>query len=450
MRLARRTFLASALVSVAAPAVLRVARADVPQFTFKLHHPFSSVSSGHDGFLAPWTRQIEAQSDGRIRIDIFPSMQLGGQPAQLFDQVRDGLADIVWALPRDMPGRFPKIEAFELPFVPSRRALVSSKAIEDYGRATLMDEFRDFHPICFSCSDRGVLHVSRPVNTLDDIKGLRLHVQTRFTGAAVHALGAHAVPMPSAQLPMAIAQHVVDGCVDPWDMAPALKLSDAFKAHTDFADLSLSTTTFVLAMNKSAYDRLPRDLKAVIDDNSGQHAAGMAGTMWDLAATAAADMAIQRGDTIATLLPASVAHWRAATEPVLDSWSRQMKEHRVDGGKLIANARTLLAKYADEPMPHQPRPQASAPADAEINPTAKIESPAAAPAAKSAPKPASAPAVKSAPTAAPAPPIAKPAPATASAVPMAPPAHAVAPSPPPRVKPRPAIKPPPKVLNIPL
>src|ERR1700691_1133748 len=113
MSVARRTFLASTLVSLAAPAVARLARADAAQFTFKLHHSFSSVSSAHDRFLVPWARQVEAQSAGRIRIDLFPSMQLGGQPAELFDQARGGFADIVWTMPSETPGRFSKIELFE-------------------------------------------------------------------------------------------------------------------------------------------------------------------------------------------------------------------------------------------------------------------------------------------------------------------------------------------------
>ena len=249
-----------------------------------------SVSSAHDKFLAPWARQVEAQSGGRIRIDLFPSMQLGGAPADLFDQARDGVVDIAWAQPSNTPGRFPKIEAFELPFVPSRRALVSSKAVEDYARANLADEFREVHPICFSCSDRGVLHANRPVRTIEEMRDLRLHVQTRFAVEAVHWLGAVAVPMPSAQLPLAITQHVIDGCIDPWDMVPTFKLNDLLKTHTEFSDSSLSTTTFVLAMNKAAYDKLPRDLKTVIDNNSGQPAATIAGAMWDVQAAAVVDM----------------------------------------------------------------------------------------------------------------------------------------------------------------
>jgi TRAP-type C4-dicarboxylate transport system substrate-binding protein len=474
MRVARRTFLASTMASVAAPAVMRIALADAPQFSLKLHHAFSAVSSAHDKFLAPWARQVEAQSGGRIRIDLFPSMQLGGAPADLFDQARDGVVDLAWAQPCNTPGRFPKIEAFELPFLPSRRALVSSKAVEDYARANLADEFREVHPICFSCSDRGVLHANRPVRTIEEMRDLRLHVQTRFAVQAVHWLGAIAVPMPSAQLPLAIAQHVIDGGIDPWDMVPTFKLNDLLKTHTEFSDSSPSTTTFVLAMNKATYDKLPRELKTVIDNNSGQPAATTAGAMWDVQAAAVVDMVGGRGDPITTLLPEAVVRWRKATEPVIDAWLKDMKEHKVDGGKLLANARALLAKYANEPEPQPAQPaREPQPAEAKAEPTTppKVEATSSTPTpstptpAKPAVKPtvsATTPAAQAtpAPTAAapspapavkPAAPTVQPAPATASVTPAPTPAPAVpsaaAPAPPP--PPAPVASPPPAAAPTP-
>jgi TRAP-type C4-dicarboxylate transport system substrate-binding protein len=368
----RRTFLASTAVSLAAPAFVRTALGDTPHFTFKLHHALSSVSSAHVNFLVPWARAVEAQAGGRIRIDIFPSMQLGGQPVELFDQARDRIADIVWTKPSEAPGRFPRIELFELPFVPPRRALVGSKAIADFAADDLKDEFREVHPICFSCADRGILHTGRPVESVDDVKGLRFDVRTRFAGEAMQALGARALLVPSAQLPMAITHHVVDGCVVPWTMAPALKLYDLLKIHTDFAEYSLSTTTFVLVMNKAAYESLPADLKKVIDDNSGQIAAGMAGTMWDLQAGVVLDTVNRRGDSITTVAPEAVASWRKATEPVVDAWLKQMKARKIDGEKLLASARSLFDKYANEPEPQPPRPpQQPVEAKADTNPAEK-------------------------------------------------------------------------------
>ena len=385
MRLARRAFLASVMASAAGPVVLRLARAAAPQVTLKLHHFFSSVSSGHEKFLAPWARTVEAESGGRIRIDIFPSMQLGGAPAQLFDQARDGVADIVWAVPSQTPGRFAKIETFELPFLPSRRALVNSRAIEDYAAANLRDEFGEIHPICFSCRDHGVVHARRAIRSIADLKGLRLHVLNRLTAESVQALGARGVTVPIPQVPMALASHVIDGCLDPWDVVPSLRLSDLLKFHTDFAESSLCTSTLVLAMNKATYQRLPRDLKTVIDSNSGQAAAGMAGAMWDLEAKAVADMVRERGQAVTMLTAEEVGHWRKATEPVIGTWLKQMKERKLNGGKLIANARALLAKYANEPEPQPPQPQQPPQTRAEATAMPKVEAPAAVPAVKRAP-----------------------------------------------------------------
>jgi TRAP-type transport system periplasmic protein len=354
MRLARRKLLTALVASLAAPAIARLARADGPQVTLKLHHYFAAVSGAHERFLAPWARKVETESGGRIRIDIFPSMQLGGAPAQLFDQARDGLADIVWAMPASTPGRFARIEVFELPFLLSRRALTNSKAIDDYAAANLQDEFREIHPICFSCRDHGIVHANRTVRSIEDLRGLKVHVTNRLGGETMHALGAHGVMVPTPQVPMALAGHVIDACLDPWDVVPSLRLNELLKQHTDFAESGLTTAAFMLAMNKAAYERLPRDLKTVIDNNSGQAAAGMAGAMWDLDAKAVSDLARGRGDAITLLGADDVARWRKATEPVIVAWQKQMKERKLDGGKLIAAVQASLSKYAAEPEPQPP------------------------------------------------------------------------------------------------
>jgi TRAP-type transport system periplasmic protein len=360
--LARRAFLASLAASIAAPAILRQAAADAP-IALKLHHSFSAVSGAHARFLVPWARKVESESQGRIRVDIFPSMQLGGSPAHLYDQVREGMTDLAWLLPGNTPGRFAKIEVFELPFIPSRRALVNSRALQDYAPANLADEFDAVRPVCFSCRDHGIVHANRTVKSIEDLKGLRLHVPNRLARETVHALGGEGISIPSPQLPMAIAGHVIDGCLDPWDLVPSLRLDNLLKDHTDFAESSLSTATFVLAMNKTSYERLPSELKAVIDANSGQAVAGMAGTMWDLEARAVADLVSGRGEQITVLDAEDVVRWRKATEPVIGLWLKEMRARKIDGENLIAMANTLLAKYADEPEPQPPQPARPEPAE---------------------------------------------------------------------------------------
>jgi hypothetical protein len=240
---------------------------------------------------------------------------------------------------------------------------VNSRALQDYAAANLADEFADVRPICFSCRDHGIVHAKRAIKTISDLKGLRLHVPHRIARETIHALGGEGISIPSAQLPMAIAGHVIDGCLDPWDLVPSLRLDNLLKEHTDFAESSLSTATFVLAMNKATYERLPGELKAVVDANSGQAAAGMAGTMWDVEARAVAELVGGRGDPINVLTAEDIVSWRKATEPVIGLWLKEMRARKIDGADLVASANTLLAKYADEPEPQPPKPARPEPAE---------------------------------------------------------------------------------------
>jgi hypothetical protein len=189
---------------------------------------------------------------------------------------------------------------------------------------------------------------------------------------------------------------VIDGCLDPWDLVPSLRLDNLLKEHTDFAESSLSTATFVLAMNKATYGRLPGELKTVIDANSGQAAAGVAGTMWDVEARAVADLVGGR-DPITVLAAQDIVSWRKATEPVIGSWLKEMRARKIDGAELIAAANTLMAKYADEPEPAPPKPARPEPAEpvasaqppqakADVPELPKADSPVASPVVKPAPK----------------------------------------------------------------
>jgi TRAP-type transport system periplasmic protein len=348
MRFHRRQFLKFAGAAVAAPAISRSALGQTPQVTLKLHHFLPPVSNGHSKLLAPWAKKVEADSGNRIKIDLYPSMQLGGTPPQLFDQARDGVADIVWTLPGSTPGRFPRIEVFELPFIVNKKAVPNAKAVQDFYAANLRDEFKEVHPICLWAHDAGLVHANKQVKTLDDMKGLKLRAPTRLAGEALKALGANGIPMPIPQVPEALAQKVLDGCVVPWEVVPAIKVHELVKFHTDIGGSpTLYTATFVLAMNKPKYESLPADLKKVIDDNSGQYAATLAGKMWDDQAVVVEDMVKKRGNTITVLDKAEVARWEKATQPVTEAWLKQAKDKGLNGEKLLADAKALLAKYAN-------------------------------------------------------------------------------------------------------
>ena len=341
---ARRNLMASAAAALAAPAFARLASAQTPQAVLKLHHFLAPTSNAHVRFIAPWARKVEKESGGRIRIDLFPSMHLGGTAAQLYDQARDGIADIVWTLPGLTPGRFPRIEVFELPFVANQRAVANAQAVQALYEAHLRDEFRDVHPLCLWAHDQGVIHSSKPVNALTDMKGLRLRAPTRLMTEALKAAGANGIQMPITQVPDALSLRAIDGCVAPWEVIPALKLGDVVKFHTEFeGSPTFYTATFILAMNRKRYETLPADLRKVMDENTGMPLARAAGRMWDDLAVRVEDDIKSRGNTIVRVDRAEAERWQKATQPVIDAWLKASK--KIGGEKLLADAKALLAKY---------------------------------------------------------------------------------------------------------
>ncbi|MEL3892388.1 TRAP transporter substrate-binding protein [Ferrovibrio sp. MS7] len=351
MGIGRRRFLtlagAAAVASplVGSPMVIRNARAQA-QVTLKLHHFLPAVSNVHTKLWTPWAKKLEAESGGRLKVDIFPAMQLGGAPPQLFDQARDGVADLVWTLPGNTPGRFPGVEVFELPFVAAKRGIANAQATQEFYETYLREEFKEVHPIVVWSHDGGLIHASKPVKTMEDLKGMKLRSPTRFAGEALKALGATGIPMPIPQLPEALAQKVLDGCVIPWEVVPAVKVHELVKNHIEIpGSPTLYTATFILAMNKAKYASLPADLKQILDANSGQALAKLAGEMWDNEGVAVADMVRKRSNSITAISADEAARWRKATQPVIDDWIKAMKDKGVDGGKMLEHARALVAKY---------------------------------------------------------------------------------------------------------
>jgi TRAP-type transport system periplasmic protein len=345
MTVSRRKFLAASSAAIAAPAIARPALAQA-QVTLRLHHFLPPMSNPHQKFLTPWARKVEADSQGKLKIDIFPSMQLGGTPPQLYDQAKDGVVDIVWTLPGNTPGRFPSTEAFELPFTASRRSLVNSRACAEFAPANLANETKDVKLLAFWAHDHGLIHANKQVKTQDDLKGLKLRFPTRLAGEALKALGATAIGMPIPQVPESLAQKVIDGCVVPWEVVPAIKVHELVKFHTEIpGSPTLYTTTFFLAMNKAKYDGLPVDLKDAIDKSSGMPASEMAGNLWDTMGVPVAEMVKARGNIITVLAEDEKARWQKATEPVIEAWIKGTKDKGVDGGKLVEQVRALIAKY---------------------------------------------------------------------------------------------------------
>lgn len=344
MKTTRRTLLG--LTAAAALATgLGGAPALAQEVTLKLHQFLPAQANVPKYVLDVWADKVEADSNGRIKIDRFPAMQLGGKPNELYDQVVDGVADIVWTVAGYTPGRFPRAEVFELPFIMTN-AEATSRAYWDLYESDMKDaDYKDVHMIGVWVHGPGVIHSKTPITDVADLNGVKLRAPTRTTNMLFSALGATPIGMPVPAVPESLSKGVIDATVIPWEVTGALKVAELVDHHTEFPGAALYTTSFVFAMNKDKYDSLPDDLKAVIDANSGAEFSALAGkTMADYDAPSR-QIAVDRGNTIIELTPEQVDAWKAAAAPVIEQWKAEMTAQGIDGADLVQRAEALIAKY---------------------------------------------------------------------------------------------------------
>lgn len=319
------------------------------EVTIRLHHFLPQVSVFHKQFVIPWSEKVTKESGGRIKFQLYPSMQLGGTPPQLYDQAKDGVADIIWTVCGYTAGRFPAFEVFELPFLVNS-AQGSSRALWEYTQANKLTqtEFKDVHLIATHQHDEPQFHmVSKPIKTLADLQGLKIRAPTRITSKLLAALGASPVGMPVTQVADALSKGVLDGALLPWEVVPAVKVHELVKYHIELDPKSpwLYATVFVLAMNPAKYASLPPDLKKVLDANSGADTSAWLGKVFDDGAIEARKMARDRGNVINVLSLEELKNWQKPAQGVTEDWIKELDKRGLNGKALVDSAKQLLGKY---------------------------------------------------------------------------------------------------------
>lgn len=316
--------------------------------TLKLHHLLPPVAFAHKEMLVPWADKVMKESGGRIKIDIYPAMQLGGTPPQLVDQARDGVVDIIWTLPGYTPGRFTKTEVFELPFMHTSTT-ATTKALTEYVK-NHGEEYSDYKLIAAFVHAGQVFHSHKPIRTVEDLKGMKIRTPTRTGGWMIEAMGATPVGAPVPQIPEMLSKKIVDAVLIPYEVTMPLKTYEMVDYHTTLGDPKvkrINTSTFIIAMNKAKYESLPADLQKVIDDNSGENIADWLGEIWGGAAEAPGEAKAAESGELIVMSPEETAKLRALTEgPVVDRWVGEMEKNGVDGRALVNEARALLEKYS--------------------------------------------------------------------------------------------------------
>jgi TRAP-type transport system periplasmic protein len=319
------------------------------QVSLKFHTFMTAQSNVWQTMHKAWMDKVEKDSGGRIQFEAYPAMQLGGTPVQLYDQARDGVADITWTLPGNNAGRFPRIEVFELPFMMSN-AEATSKACWEYVQTMAQDEFKEIVPLALQVHGPGVIHtVDRQIKTVADLRGLKMRAPTRQVTKLLGFLGATPVGMPLPAIPDALSKGTINGCVIPWEVVPSVKVHELTRFHAEFDPKggALYTTTFVMGMNRNTYRRLPPDLRRIIDENSGINTSAFLGRTQQGNDPAGRKSASDRpGNTIFTIDTAQAQQFRRASRWVEVEWVQDMNKRGFNGQKLLDTARQLIDKHS--------------------------------------------------------------------------------------------------------
>ncbi len=321
--------------------------AQAAEITLTVHHFLSPKSATHASFIAPWAKRVEAQSQGRIKVEIFPSMSMGGKPPELYRQVRDGTADIVWTLIGYTPGVFPRSEVYELPLVHRGSARATNLAIQE-NFDQIEEDFKDLKPILVHVHAGNALHLrDKAVRSVDDVKGLKLRTPSRTGAWMIQAWGAEPVGMPVPALPQALSKGAVDGALVPFEIVLPLKLQELTKYSVEGPRGSrFGTSVFLFAMNKERYESLPDDLQAVIDANSGAAIAAEVGELWDGIEAAGKDAQAKSGGEVIELDAAAKLAFDSLGQEAVARWIAKTLEDGIDGEGIYELARSSVAKHS--------------------------------------------------------------------------------------------------------
>ncbi len=316
------------------------------EVTLKLHQFLPPVATVPAKILKPWAAAVEQGAGGKVKIEHYDAMALGGKPTDLMDQAIDGVADIVMTVVGYTPGRFPKTEVFELPFMMTD-PIATAKAFQELVDTDLQaGEYSGVKVLGAWVHGPGLIHSKDPITKLEDLAGKKLRGPTRVISNMLAELGATPVGMPLPAIPEALSKGVIDGTVIPWEVTPSIRLAELAKNHLEFGGKeSLYTATIIMVMNKAKYESLPEDVRAAIDAESGMKLAEFAAQVMYDYDKPGRDIAVAAGNTITTLDEAEVARWKEKAKPVVDTWVADMQGKGIDGAALIEQAKALIAKH---------------------------------------------------------------------------------------------------------
>jgi TRAP-type transport system periplasmic protein len=326
----RRTLVTGTLATSAAAALPW--RAALAQEELKLATFVPPTHIQMHKVIIPWSQELANATGNKLTVRIFPSMQLGGKPPELYRQMVQGISDICFTLPGYTSNDFPMMALTELPGMAESGADGTRKLWANFDRF-LAREYQDARVLMLWNSDTAsIMSKSKPVRTLDDMRGLKIRTPSAAQSAQLETLGAIPIDMPANQIYNSLDRGVVDAAMIPMSAAVDFKLIEVARYFTINAPLGRSP--FLVAMNRARYDKLAPDLKKAIDDSTGLKLSLKGADTYDEQNNAA--LAAARKDReVITLSAQERQRWVDAFKPLINRKVEEAEKAGLPGRGLV-------------------------------------------------------------------------------------------------------------------
>lgn len=288
-----------------------------------------------------WATEIEKRSGGRVKINVFSAGSLT-RADQCYEGVLNGVSDLGMSCFAYTRGRFPLLEGLDLPLGYPDGATatrIANEMVRKYDPA----ELKGVHVLYVHAHGPGILASRKPVQSMDDLKGLKVRA-TGLSTKIVDALGGTPVAMSQPETYEALAKGVVEATLCPVETLKGWKQGEVIQYLIDSSAIGYTTAMFVV-MNQKKWDSLPPDIQKVFSEVSAEWIAkhGMA---WDEADRAGREFASELKKESVSLPEAEQARWKAAVKPILDSYLADTKAKNLHGDALLQDLQTAIAQAA--------------------------------------------------------------------------------------------------------
>jgi TRAP-type transport system periplasmic protein len=287
--------------------------------------------------ITPWAQDVEKATGGKVKVTLYPSMQLGGKPPELYRQAVDGVADLVFTLPGYTSPAFPRVGIIELPGL-KEDGFAATDMMWDLLDPYLLPEFKGTKVIAlWGAEDAGLMtRTEKAFRTMDDLKGLRLRAPSAAQAKQIQYMGAVPIAAPITEVYPGLERGTMDGAMVPFTTILDFRLGEVAKGFTISGPI-FGRSVFLIAMNQKKYDSLPASARAAIDKLSGRALSRKATDVYIKRAEQAVASVKGKAD-VYELPKAEQERITKTLRPIIDEWIKDSEAKGIPARDMLRRA----------------------------------------------------------------------------------------------------------------